>query len=242
MKIINKVLIILAISVTISACNTTKDKVNEDFTVNIKSPQVTIGEVEMQFEPLFGIGKLKKQNVTVLYFPQENAICLVYKFNYFTFYQFWNNKGRLSFINALQKYNEDYEAHNLQNNSKKTQKKYGIVRGYLVWQQFSFTVQADGNMNIELGHTFKDTSPYFSVNQRSTVYIDKNTKDRNKSSPEVTMYFTRAQAAELAAIFDQYLILSEDLEVKTPAKKKPFSDVLDAFKSPKKEDAPKDEY
>jgi len=222
MKIINKVLIILALSVIISACNTTKSKVNEDFTVNLKSPQVTIGEVEMQFETLMGIGKLKKQNVNVLYFPKEDVVCLVYKFEYFTFNQFWNRKGRLNFINALQKYNEDYEAHNLQNNNNKSQKKYGIVRSYLVWQLASFTVQADGNMNIELGYTFKDKSPYFSVHQRSAVYLDDKSRDRNKSSPELTMFFTRAQAAELSSIFEQYVIsdnIGEYQEANIPAKK-----------------------
>jgi len=221
MKIIYKAIIILTLSVTICACNSIKNKVNEDFTVNMKSPQTTIGEVEMQFEPLLGIGKLKKQNVNVLYFPKEDVACLVYKFEYFTFNQFWTRKGRLNFINALQKYNEDYEARNLQNNSKKSQKKYGVVRSYLVWQQFSFTVQADGNMNIELGYTFKDKSPYFSIHQRSAEYIDDKSRDRNKSSPDLTIYFTRAQAAELAAIFEQYVIsgnTDEYQEVNIPAK------------------------
>jgi len=242
MKITNKVLIILAFCITFSACNTTKKVKVEDFTVDMNSPQVTVGEVELQLETLMGMGKLKKQNVTVHYFPREDAICLKYKFEFYTYNQFWDKKGRANFIYALQKYNEDYAARDLQQKSSKTLFKYGIIRGYLVWQQFSFTVQARANMNVELGYTFKDRSPYFTIYQRDADYIDEYARDSNRTSPNIIMYFTRAQAAELSAIFEQYMIPDEDVEASTPGKNKPFSDLLDAFSPQKREDASKDEY
>ncbi|GBU28834.1 hypothetical protein R84B8_02396 [Treponema sp. R8-4-B8] len=209
MKSINKLLIIFALSITITACSTFKRAKVEDFTVNMNSPQVTIGEVEVQFETLMGLGKLKKQSVSVLYFPKEDVVCLKYRYEFYTFHQFWNKKGRLNFISALQKYNEDYEARDLQKGNKKSQLKYGVVRSYLVWQMLSFTVQASGSMNIELGYTFKDKSPYFSLHQRSAEYIDDKSRDNNKTSSVITMYFTRAQAAELSALFEHYIIKDE---------------------------------
>jgi len=178
----------------------------------MNSPQTTIGEVEMQFETMMGLGSLKKHNVTVLYFPKEDVVCLKYAYEYYTYHQFWNKKGRLYFISALQKYNEDYTARNLQKNDNKSRRKYGIVRGFLVWQMFSFSIQANANMNVELGYNFKDKSPYFTVFQRSAEFLSDRSRDSNRSSPNITIYFTRAQAAELSAIFEQYIIQGETLE------------------------------
>jgi len=210
MKSISRLLIILALSVTISACNTIKRTKVEEFTVNMHSPQITIGEVEFQFETLAGLGKLKKQNASVLYFLKEDAICLKYKHEFYTYYQFWNKRGRLNFINALQKYNEDYDARDLQNNNNKSMYKYGTVRSYLVWQMSNFTVQARANMNIELGYSFKDKSPYFTIHQRGAEYNDDRSSENNKIvSPSITMYFTRAQAAELSTLFEDYTIRNE---------------------------------
>jgi len=234
MKIINKVLFLLSFSIIITACNTTKKTIVEDFTVNLNSPQTTVGEIDLQLETLLGLGKLKKQTVTALFFPKEDVICLRYKFEYYTFNQFWNKKARALFISALQKYNEDYNARDLQKGNNKSQIKYGTFRSYLVWQQFSFTVQARANMNVDLGYTFKDKSPYFSVYQREAKYIDKDARDNNRTSPNLTMYFTRAQAAELAAIFEQYTTTND-----MPEEYEEYEE----FNIPqKKSDVPKDDY
>jgi hypothetical protein len=246
MKSIKKLLIILSLGVTISACVTGARAKNEDFTVNMNSPQITIGEAEFQLETLMGLGKLRKETASVIYFPREDVICVKYKFDFYTYNQFWNKKGRLNFINALQKYNEDYDARDLQMNVGKTQRKYGIIRGYLVWQQLSFTIQARANMNVELGYTFKDRSPYFSVYQRDAEYIDSITRDNNRTSPNVTLYFTRAQAAKLAEIFEQYIIpdiddISDENKDRNELKDA-VNDVLDLLKPTKPEEADKDVY
>jgi len=218
MKILKKLTIILFIGVSLSACKNVNYVKVEDFKVNMNSPQTSIGEIELQLGASMGLGKLTKKTVTVLYFPKEDAVCLKYRHEFFTFHQFWDKKGRLSFINALQKYNEDYEARNLQRKSNKTLQKYDIVRGYLVWQQVSYTVQAYANMSVYLGYTFKDKSPYFSVYQRNTEYVDKMSRDRNRTSPNITMCFTRAQAAELSEIFEQYIFSDEYEDPDTPGK------------------------
>jgi hypothetical protein len=209
MKYLYKVLIIITLSVilgiTISGCETIKQPRMEDFSVSLNSPEIPIGEIELQLDSIMGFGKIKKQNVAVSYFPREDAVCLKYKYEFFNYRQFWNRRGRLGFISALQSYNIDYDARNLQSNKYKTLKKYGIVRSYLIWQQLSITVQARANANIELGYTFKEKAPYFTVYQREALYVDENSKDNSRTSPNITMCFTRAQAAELAELFEQYL-------------------------------------
>jgi AAA+ ATPase superfamily predicted ATPase len=237
MKFLKKLLIIFFFVISISACKTISTVKVEDFKVNINSPQSVIGEIELQLDTLMGIGPIKKQTVTLLYFPREDVICLRYIYEFYTYNQFWDKRGRLIFINALQKYNEDYEARNLQRNSIKSMQKYGTVRGYLVWQLISYTVQLYGNMNVDLGYTFKDRSPYFSVYQREAEFINELIGDdnagpgekgksggNNRTSPDITMYFTRAQAAELAEIFEQYIVPDNHLpdeyeEIDIPSKK-----------------------
>ena len=224
MKFLKKLPIIFFLVISISACKTTDVVKVEDFKVNINSPQSTIGEIDLQLETLMGMGPIKKQTVTVLYFPREDAVCLRYKYEFYTYNQFWDKKGRISFIDALKKYNADYEARNLPRDSNRSQQKYGTIRSYLVWQLASLTVQAYGNMNIDLGYTFNNRSPYFSVYQREAEYLDDRARDNNRISPVITMYFTRAQAAALAEIFEQYIIPDNHLpddyeEFDIPAKK-----------------------
>jgi len=232
MKFLKKLPVIFFLVISISACKTINTVRVEDFKVNMNSPQSVIGEVELQLDTLIGMGPIKKQAVVVLYFPKEDAICLRYKYEFYTYNQFWDKKGRLNFISALQKYNEDYEARNLQRNSVKSLQKYGRVRGYLVWQLISLTIQAKANMDIDLGYTFKDRSPYFSVYQRDAEYIDEIARDNNRTSPGITMYFTRAQAAELAEIFEQYVVPDNHLP----------EDIEELYIPAKKDEIPRDDY
>jgi len=233
MNLLNRSILFLFLSILICTCKTTERVKIEDFKVNINSPKISIGQIEIQFEQILGLGSLKKQTVNVFYYPKEDAVCLTFWYEFYTYNQFWDRRGRSMFINALQKYNEDYEARNLLRNPNKSLQKYGTIRGYLVWQQLAFTVQASANMNVDLGYTFKDRSPYFSVFQRDAEYIDETAKDNSRTSPYITMYFTRAQAAELAEIFEQYML--------------PNTDFQDDYKEPpmppaKKDEVPRDIY
>jgi len=106
------------------------------------------------------------------------------------------------FVNALQQYNDDYNAQNLRRSGRTTQV-YGRVQGFLIWQQLSFTVRARANMNLELGYGFKDRAPYFMINQREAEFIDPGSQDNYRVSPTIPMFLTRAQAASIAALFDQ---------------------------------------
>jgi len=240
MKIFKRLVFILSLCLIIGACKTTtKARVQEqEFKVNIKSPNTAAGSIELQFGPLLGMGNLNKKNIDVLYYPKEDAVCLKYNYEFYNYYQFWDRKGRLAFIEALQKYNEDYEARKL-DRKEKAQNKYGTVRGYLVWQQLAITIQARNNNYIDLGYSFKNNSPYFTVLQRETNYTDPNARDNIKVSPNIPMYFTRAQAANLAEIFEQY----------KDAPEANYSDddyeqdyYIESDKPPAKDNIPKDAY
>jgi len=181
----------------------------EKFVVSLNSPQIPIGEIEAQFNAFLSFGSLKKDNLKTIYFPKEDAVCLQYRREFITYHQFWSYSGRQTLITALEQYNNDYTERNLNTQNRKTLRNYGAVEGYLYWQQFSFTVLAKANVNIDIGYQFKDNAPYFSVNQREAEFKeDTSSRDNNRTSSAVTLYFTRAQAAELAALFDQSFLQS----------------------------------
>ena len=180
----------------------------EKFTVSLNSPQIPIGDIETQFNAFMSFGKLKKETAKAIYFPKEDAVCIQYRRELVTYHQFWSYSGRQTLITALEKYNNDYSQRNLITQNRKTLRNYGVVEGYLYWQQFSFTIQAKANVNIDIGYQFRDNSPYFSVNQREAEFKDDISRDDSRTSSVITMYFTRAQAAELTSIFDQSFLQS----------------------------------
>jgi len=171
----------------------------------MRSPQVPIGETEAYFNTAFG--GMKKADVTGIYFPIEDAFCLRYKINTLTFHQFWTRSGRDMYISALEQYNEAFDSKNLIRNSSKTRNLYGTFLGFLVWQEFAFTVQSRGNMEMELGYYFRKGSPFFTIGQGEAHFKNADSK-KDRVSGEKPMYLTRAQAEEIAAFFDQEMLIS----------------------------------
>jgi hypothetical protein len=201
-----RTILIFLIALILNACITTGTKDVEEFIVSLDSPQFQIGEIELQFDNIFPLGGIRSNTVTVLYFPREDAVCLQYRLDYITYHQFWSRSGRQVFINALESYKGDYQDRNLERNSRASKRNYGTVQGYLIWQMFSISVQAKANMNVDLGYFFNDRSPYFTVTQREAVYEDQRSRTYNRTSNVISMYFTRAQADELAALFQQHYL------------------------------------
>jgi hypothetical protein len=175
----------------------------ERFVVNLASPQLNAGSAEAEFEQFISFGKLKKSDIAVYYYPADDALCLQYKVDFITYNQFWSKSGREVFLNALEQYKEDYEQRNLIKSAQKTKRIYGSALGFLAWKTTRFSVQATGNPKIELGYYFKNNAPYFAITQREASYEDNFSRDNNKTSPNIVIYFTRSQAENLAALFDQ---------------------------------------
>jgi len=216
MKIISIILLILSLS----SCNTIKKQAeraairNERFTVDLRSPQLPIGEIQAQFNNLFPMPGIRTVDIVVIYFPYEDAVCLNYRLNTYTYHFFWHKQGRDSFVKALEQYNADFEARRLrEGRNSRTKSQYGTVKEFfLYWQQMQqarLTSIANGNMDIELGYYFRDKSPFFAVTQLQ-AYFESPTffQEDNDLSPEIPIFFTRAQANELAALFDQDFLQS----------------------------------
>jgi len=193
--------ILLSTLLILTGCNSTP--ATGKFAVSPSSPNFPVGEIETQIRKTFPLSGIKKINASVSYFPFEDAVCLRYRSDYFAYQQFWSVNGREVFLRALDKYNADYDARDLDMNNKKAKSKYGGAVGYLIWQMSSVSSQAKANMDMDFGYAFNEKSPYFAVTQNLTTYEDKIDIELNRNSQEITMFFTRAQAQELAALFDQ---------------------------------------
>ena len=195
---------LLLTALTLSACETTGRTEKEVFTVNLRSPQISMGEIETQFDNTFPMPGIKKGTATLNYFPDEDAVCLQYRLDFMTYHQFWSRSGRAAFINALEKYKEDYENRSLNSRGGNlTKRTYGAAGGYLIWQLSIYTTQARSAVNIEIGYSFKNNAPYFTINQREGFFQDPLAERTVRETSQITMYFTRAQAEELAFFFDQ---------------------------------------
>jgi len=176
------------------------------FTVSLSSRQVPLGTIEMQRDRRFTTSGLVKEVADILYFPEEDAVCIKYRSDFFTYHLFFDVTGRDLFLKSLEKYRAAYEDRDLPNNNKRTGNQYGSAEGYLIWQELSFTKRYNGNMNIEAGYLFKKNSPYFVIIQNQSYYEDIMNKANNGASQLITLHFTRAQAQELAAFFDRELL------------------------------------
>jgi hypothetical protein len=177
----------------------------EPFTVNLKSPSVEMGSTEAYIDKVLSLkGNIKETEMLVSYYPVEDAVCLNFKVMYVNCWQFWDKAGRDAFISALERYNEDFAQKNLAEGGKrKTRKAYGSVQGFLAWKKTPVAVQAFGSSKIELGYHRKDKSAFFSTTQLEAHYQDPISRTKSQDSAVTEMYFTRAQANSLAALFTE---------------------------------------
>jgi len=216
MKYITILAVILAISPLFNGCSGLKTVKEEPFSVKLESPKVNAGVFEAQSERLVDIGGLRKTNITVDYYPLEDAVCLQYRLDFMTFYQFWSRQGRAVYLKAIEQYKEDYTQRTLNSRgSRKTKSQYGKAEGYLIWQAAKYLTRSRAPVNVELGYNIRTISKnrvaFFTLLQREAVFIDENSKNEKRQTNNMTMYLTRAQADELAEFFDQSFLSSLDI-------------------------------
>ena len=185
------------------------------FSVNPRSTSYPAGSASAQSNKLLS-GEVQKQDITVSYYPDEDAVCLQYRVDFITYYQFWSRPGRELYKTALERYKIDYEQRNLNTKSgRKEGRVYGTAHGYLGWQAMQLIgILSDtptGPVELDLGYSFqgklKSKTPYFTVTQNEAEYQNRAEGGRKITSVKVKLYYTRAQAEELAALFSQEYLL-----------------------------------
>jgi len=198
-----KYIILLLTVLFVCSCSSTPKE--EPFSVDLDSLRYDAGSIEAYFNKSFSItGKLKKDAVVVHYYPLDDAVCLQFRVDFVYCNQFWDRDGREAFVKAFERYQEEYEQRKLvKKSNRKSRETYGEAQGYFAWKKTVIGVQAHGSPKIRLGYQFNDQSVFFTTTQMESHYEDKNSRSRNQTSPVVEMYFTRAQAESLIALFKQ---------------------------------------
>ena len=206
MKRLCPFLILFALFILSGSCATKSSLPAEEdiFIIDMDSPYITLGEIDFQL--VRGLGNARRLDVTVLYYPVEDAVALRFDVDTFTYHQFWSARGRQAFIDALVQYNRDFDERSLVDSQRRTRQIYGVTNGFLAWQQFRHTIQAGANMDVELGYAFHERRPYFSVTQGRAEFIHDRVESLNRTSMMRVFYFTREQAASLATIFDRQFL------------------------------------
>ena len=102
---------------------------------------------------------------------------------------------------------------NLINKYRQTRAIYGKVNGRLEWETFKLTKTRISSPVMEIGYRFKrinnNDTPFFTILMRSAKEQDDAGGSSNSTdNQQISMYFTRIQAEELAKLFDQSYLLA----------------------------------
>jgi hypothetical protein len=172
---------------------------------------LSVGTIEFELDRFFS-SNLDKKEAALIFYPRYNTVALEFRYQTIRYRQFWDLAGREKFIQALERYKEDYAAKNLVNKYSQSRSIYGKFKGKIEWETFSITTPGLAYPTMELGYRFRgkgNGSPYFAVLQQSAK--DEYTLNSDSPKPDslqICTYYTRAQAEELAKVFDQSFLLS----------------------------------
>jgi hypothetical protein len=166
----------------------------------------SIGTVSASFDKTFS-SDVAQADVEVIFYPRENEVALKFRYDSLERWQFWNEEGRQQFIDALNRYKEDFANQGLSTNYSKSRAIYGKANGRYEWKTLSISGIYRSSPVIELGYRFKAGSPFFSTHQmKAKEETGFNPKGITESQP-FAMYFNRAQGDDLARLFDQAFLL-----------------------------------
>jgi len=208
MKYLTKVIIVNAVIFLFLSCGSVNlSKKYPNMVANVDP--FSVGTLEGQFDRFFS-SKVNKAEIEAVFHPRLNAVSLEFKFELMKYRLFWDEAARKQFAASLELYKRDFEDKKLdpKANYRKTKAIYGKTKGRLEWEAFKFTKTRLSYPTIELGYRFREGSAFFSPLMRSAR---EEMKDGDSSTPmdsqQINIYFTRAQADEVAKVFDQAFLM-----------------------------------
>ncbi|MDR2246998.1 MAG: hypothetical protein LBE17_10100 [Treponema sp.] len=152
--------------------------------------------------------RLRQTELLVTYHPRTDSVEFQFPYQTVTYRQYWNTLNREALLAAISQYQSDFAAKNLPvMRRSKMRRAYGTLEALTEWGSLRLMITARGRPAVELGYTFVQNSPYFIITQREA----KNelvTGESQNTSLLITLFFTRAMAADLAAALDRSRLLS----------------------------------
>ena len=212
-----KYLFFCAIALLYTSCKHTSNAVKyPDMVADIDPFQ--IGSTSVSFDRTFSTN-LKSERVEVFFYPRENEVALEVTNSTYRLSLFWNKDARRLFIEALNRYEEDFAEKRLITNYNKTGAIYGKTKIRFQWKTLKVSPTYRASPYIEIGYRFREDAPFFMLRQKA-AREESGVNEGIKESPQYALYFTRAQARELAALFDNAFLLESigDKELPPPMK------------------------
>jgi hypothetical protein len=168
----------------------------------------SIGSVNASFDKMFSSDVVLTE-VEVIFYPRKNEVALQFKYNGLQYWQFWSEKGRRQFIDALNRYKEDFANQRLITNYNRSRAVYGTAEGRCEWKMLNLSISATYRSSpvIGLGYRFIGNSPYFTTYQNEAKEETGLNPSGISKSNSFVMYFNRAQGEDLARLFDQAYLL-----------------------------------
>jgi hypothetical protein len=195
--------VILVIGCVSCASNKTSSfEGSDDFmTDDSGGASVPLGNIDVGLTGAFS-SAVTRQSAAAVYDGANNVVTLEFLSAAVHNRQYWTAGARETFIKALAQYEVDYEARNLPTGFLGSGKHnvYGKAEITIHWWSMSFSKHSRGVSRLDFGYRFKSRNPYFTVTQSGAKDTYVNLES---NSAQVTMYFTRAMAQELAALFDE---------------------------------------
>jgi hypothetical protein len=153
--------------------------------------------------------RLRQVEILVTYHPRTDSVALQFPYQTVTYRQYWNTINRETLLAAISRYQADFAAKNLpvMRRSKMT-RTYGVMDSLTEWGSLRSMVTSRSYPKVELGYTFEQNSPYFTITQRPARDELATVDDARIDSLKITLFFTRAMAEDLAAALDRRRLLS----------------------------------
>jgi hypothetical protein len=237
------VFVCMVMMVLLGACAAAPPPYQEDINVANLDP-VPLGTLDIGIIRLFS-NSVELMQVPLLYNPRTDAITLEFRVQTTHFRQFWSRQMRETFIRTLAEYEADYAARNLPRGStNKMGRAYATMRAKTEWWLFTITTEYQGFPLMDVGYSFQNGSPYFTVTQRKTKDVRESITSRQTSSLNIVLYFTRAMAQDLAALFNEdhiYSLIPERYRVDNPVEDY-FAEPVEAAPKPEKPLIPVEVY
>jgi hypothetical protein len=234
-KPVSGIILIIMTILALSACATTS-----------RPREVVVADIDPIQVGTFSVGivrpftfTMKVLEIPVTFDPRSGYVHFQFSYDISTYRLYWDAPNRQAFIVALDQYKEDYQAHNLNLSRSRARRAYGTINGFADWGTLKSMLNLRGYPKVELGYAFRDNNPYFIINQRETKDISQNSSGERRSI-NLTLYFTRAMAEDLARLLDPDHLLNLIPPEYRPA---PREDPLIEDKTPPRDlPVPVDEY
>lgn len=163
------------------------------FTYGNKGEYLTIGETTIFVKGTFGKFGQKDASFVIRIEDEQRGIGHSYAGGYY--FSLFTENGINLIKAAYAKYLDDFENKRLDRKSKKTLKAYGAIPVTLRWGAFSNSTPHNGIGKAQLGYTFIENSPYFTITVEPVhnKYYDLVGESAMESSNNYTIYMTKAQ-------------------------------------------------